>query len=108
MKALITGAAGFIGSHLSERLLREGRTVVGVDNFDNFYDPGIKRGNIEKCLKDDNFRLVEADIRDNAAMNKLIGEGFDVIVHLAATCLPLACSQTIKKLGGDLSPECSI
>jgi UDP-glucuronate 4-epimerase len=84
MKALITGAAGFIGSHLSERLLREGWMVVGVDNFDNFYDPGIKRGNIEKCLKDDNFRLVEADIRDNAAMNELIGEGFDIIVHLAA------------------------
>jgi UDP-glucuronate 4-epimerase len=84
MKALITGAAGFIGSHLSERLLREGWMVVGVDNFDNFYDPGIKRSNIEKCLKDDNFRLVEADIRDNAAMNELIGEGFDIIVHLAA------------------------
>ncbi len=84
MKVLITGAAGFIGSHLSERLLQEGWTVVGVDNFDDFYDPDIKRGNNEKCLKDDNFRLIEADIRDNAAMKKVIGEGFDIIVHLAA------------------------
>jgi len=84
MKALVTGAAGFIGSHLSERLLQNGWAVVGIDNFDDFYDPGIKRNNIEKCLKDDNFRLVEADIRDNAAMNKVIGEDFDVIVHLAA------------------------
>jgi UDP-glucuronate 4-epimerase len=84
MKALVTGAAGFIGSHLSERLLQIGWSVVGIDNFDDFYDPDIKRGNIEKCLKDDNFRLIEADIRDNSAMNKVIGEGFDVIVHLAA------------------------
>ncbi len=84
MKALITGAAGFIGSHLSERLLQEGWTVVGIDNFDDFYDPGIKRGNIENCLKGDNFRLVEADIRDNTAMNRVVGEGFDIIVHLAA------------------------
>jgi UDP-glucuronate 4-epimerase len=84
MKALITGAAGFIGSHLSERLIQEGWTVVGIDNFDDFYNPDIKRGNIEKCIRDDNFRLVEADIRDNAAMNEVISEGFDVIIHLAA------------------------
>jgi UDP-glucuronate 4-epimerase len=84
MKALITGAAGFIGSHLTERLLQEGWTVVGIDNFDDFYDPCIKRSNIDKCLKDDKFRLVEADIRDNAAMNAVVGEGFDTVVHLAA------------------------
>ena len=84
MKALITGVAGFIGSHLSERLLQSGWTIVGIDNFDDFYDPDIKRGNIEKCLKDDDFRLIEADIRDNSAMNKIIDEGFDIIIHLAA------------------------
>jgi UDP-glucuronate 4-epimerase len=84
MKALITGAAGFIGSHLSERLLADGSNVVGVDNFDDFYDPQIKRRNIEICFKNKNFQLVEADIRDNAAMDNIVGKGTDIIVHLAA------------------------
>jgi UDP-glucuronate 4-epimerase len=84
MKAIVTGAAGFIGSHLCERLLKESWAVVGIDNFDEFYDPEIKRGNIKDCLKNKGFRLVEADIRDSAAMNKVAGVGADVIVHLAA------------------------
>jgi UDP-glucuronate 4-epimerase len=84
MKVLITGAAGFIGSHLSERLLAGGWDVVGVDNFDDFYDPEIKRRNIMKCLENSRFRLIEADIRDANAMNKALGDGVDVIVHLAA------------------------
>jgi len=84
MKVLITGAAGFIGSHLSERLLAEGQTVVGVDNFDDFYDPQIKRRNINDCVKDKNFQLIEADIRDSAAMDKTVGDGIEIIVHLAA------------------------
>jgi UDP-glucuronate 4-epimerase len=82
-KALITGAAGFIGSHLCERLLDEGLVVVGVDNFDDFYDPQIKRENICTCLKNKNFRLIEADIRDSIAMDKA-AEGIEIIVHLAA------------------------
>jgi UDP-glucuronate 4-epimerase len=84
MKVLITGAAGFIGSHLSERLLGDGWTVVGVDNFDDFYDPKIKRRNIEGCLKNKNFQLVEADIRDGSAMNDAVASDTDIIVHLAA------------------------
>ena len=84
MKAIVTGAAGFIGSHLCERLLKDGWTVVGVDNFDDFYDPQVKRGNIKDCLRNEQFKLVEADIRDSAAMNKVAGEGADVVVHLAA------------------------
>jgi UDP-glucuronate 4-epimerase len=84
MKALVTGAAGFIGSHLSERLLAEQWSVAGVDNFDDFYDPQIKRRNIEGCLRDKNFQLVEADIRDSAAMDEVIGDGVEVVVHLAA------------------------
>lgn len=84
MKVLVTGAAGFIGSHLSERLLAEGRQVVGVDNFDDFYDPQIKRRNIETCLKNKNFQLLEADIRDGDAMDKAMSGGVDIIVHLAA------------------------
>ena len=84
MKALITGAAGFIGSHLSERLLADGWDVVGVDNFDDFYDPQIKRRNISDCLKNNNFQLIEADIRDGQAMDKAAGEDVRIIVHLAA------------------------
>ncbi|MHC4361322.1 MAG: GDP-mannose 4,6-dehydratase [Planctomycetota bacterium] len=84
MKALVTGAAGFIGSHLSERLVNEGWEVVGVDNFDDFYDPRIKRRNIEGLVKDNGFQLLEADIRDTAAMDGAVGGGIDIIVHLAA------------------------
>jgi UDP-glucuronate 4-epimerase len=84
MKVIVTGAAGFIGSHLCQRLLGEGWAVVGVDNFDDFYDPKIKHSNIETCLQNKRFRLVEADIRDAAKMNKIAAEGADIIVHLAA------------------------
>ena len=84
MNVLITGAAGFIGSHLCERLLDDGCAVIGVDNFDEFYDPHIKRRNIDRCLKDNNFQLIEADIRDQNAMDQAIDASVDVIVHLAA------------------------
>ncbi len=84
MKTLVTGAAGFIGSHLSERLLRNGWKVVGVDNFDDFYDPKTKRQNIADCLKNKNFQLIEADIRDVHAMDKAVGNGVEIIIHLAA------------------------
>jgi UDP-glucuronate 4-epimerase len=81
---LVTGAAGFIGSHLCERLLAQGWVVLGVDNFDEFYDPQIKRCNIADCLKNKNFQLTEADIRDTAAMDKVVGSNAEIIVHLAA------------------------
>jgi UDP-glucuronate 4-epimerase len=84
MKALVTGAAGFIGSHLCQRLLAEDWAVVGVDNFDTYYDPGIKRRNISSCLKNKDFLLVEADVRDSEAMDKVIDNDIRMIVHLAA------------------------
>jgi UDP-glucuronate 4-epimerase len=84
MKAIVTGAAGFIGSHLCQRLLSESWTVVGIDNFDDFYDPKIKHDNIKSCLQNKRFRLFEADIRSAADMNKAMAEGADVVVHLAA------------------------
>ena len=84
MRILITGAAGFIGSHLSERLLNNGHSVIGVDNFDDFYDPQVKRRNISRCLQNDRFRLIEADIRDNSAMDGATGQDVEAIVHLAA------------------------
>ena len=84
MKVLITGTAGFIGSHLSERLLADGWEVLGIDNFDDFYEPQTKWRNIAGCLKNKSFRLIEADIRDRVAMDKAVGEGVEIIVHLAA------------------------
>lgn len=84
MKALVTGAAGFIGSHLTERLLAQGHTILAVDNFDDFYDPQVKRRNIGRCLKNERFRLIEADIRDSDAMDEAVSDGVEAIVHLAA------------------------
>jgi UDP-glucuronate 4-epimerase len=83
MKVLVTGAAGFIGSHLCERLLANDWTVIGVDNFDDFYDPRIKRQNISECLQNKNFQLIEADIRDSTAMDDAVRD-VEIIVHLAA------------------------
>jgi UDP-glucuronate 4-epimerase len=84
MKALVTGAAGFIGSHLTERLLNDGWTVVGADSFDTFYDPRIKRRNLAGSVAHPRFRLVEGDIRDRVAMEQAVESDTDVIVHLAA------------------------
>lgn len=84
-KALVTGAAGFIGSHLCERLLREGWDVAGLDNFDSFYSRKIKESNISNCLSDKNFELIEGDIRDAKCVDGLCSrEKFDIIIHLAA------------------------
>jgi UDP-glucuronate 4-epimerase len=69
---------------LCERLLADGWTVVGVDNFDDFYDPQIKRRNISEYLKNENFQLIEADIRDDEAMGEVINGDVQIIVHLAA------------------------
>ncbi len=85
MKVLVTGGAGFIGSHLCERLLSDGEEVVCLDNFDPFYDPQIKRRNIGCCLESKSYSLVEGDIRDVDCVSRVLGEkGVDIIVHLAA------------------------
>ncbi|HJQ99449.1 MAG TPA: SDR family NAD(P)-dependent oxidoreductase [Candidatus Polarisedimenticolaceae bacterium] len=82
---LVTGGAGFIGSHLCERLLSEGRRVVALDNFDPFYPAEVKRDNLERALSDPGFRFVEGDIRDpNAVEDALSGETVDAVIHLAA------------------------
>lgn len=81
---VVTGAAGFIGSHLSEALLRAGWQVTGLDAFDRFYDPAVKRRNIADCLGCTAFRLVEGDIRDRAVVEAVFGGGVDAVVHLAA------------------------
>jgi UDP-glucuronate 4-epimerase len=87
MKVLVTGAAGFIGSHLCERLLARGDRVVGLDNFDPFYPRTMKLKNLAAALAHPAFKLVEGDVRNTADIQKALasGEGApDVVVHLAA------------------------
>ena len=84
MKILVTGAAGFIGSHLCERLLSEGHSVIGIDNFDDFYDPKIKENNIKKCNEYDTFILHKLDIRGWYWYPLFKDDNIDIIVHLAA------------------------
>lgn len=82
---LLTGAAGFIGSHVAERLLRDGYAVTGVDNFDPFYAEAEKRQNLAAALADPAFRLIEADCaRLETLEAALAGRHVDVVVHLAA------------------------
>ena len=82
---LITGGAGFIGSHLAERQLELGRRVVVLDNFDPYYEPEVKRRNIVTALGHASYRLVEGDIRNSELLDELFAEArFDAVVHLAA------------------------
>ena len=83
MRILVTGGAGFIGSHLAEKLLRAGHQVSVLDDFNDFYDPQIKKQNIAEIAKD--VVLHHVDLRDNDAIQSLFrGEKLDVIAHLAA------------------------
>jgi UDP-glucuronate 4-epimerase len=84
MKILVTGGAGFIGSHLVDLLLGEGHHIDVVDNFDPFYDPAIKEANMASHLAQPNYRLHRLDIRDLDGMRRSLPGGYDVIVHLAA------------------------
>lgn len=82
---LVTGAAGFIGSHVVDRLLADGFRVVGIDNFNDYYDPAIKEENIQHALYHKNFKLYRMDIADL----KMLGDVFakekpEKVVHLAA------------------------
>lgn len=82
---LITGGAGFIGSHLVDRLLANGDRITVLDNFCDFYDPEVKRDNIAAHSKNENFTLVRGDIRNQRDLDAAFeGAGFDAVVHLAA------------------------
>jgi len=85
MKVLVTGAAGFIGSNLAEKLARRGDKVVGLDNFNDYYDPRKKRLNEKRLNAYPNFKMIEADIRDRKHLFEIFEEEqFDTVAHLAA------------------------
>ena len=85
MKILVTGGAGFIGSHLVERLLELDHQVVVIDNFDSFYDPKIKEENLTKAMEYDSFKLFRADIIDKMTLETVFSKNsFEIIIHLAA------------------------
>jgi UDP-glucuronate 4-epimerase len=85
MKVLVTGAAGFIGMHVSQLLLRRGDAVVGLDNLNGYYDPQLKRERLARLAPQPGFRFVQMDIADRAGMQTLFEEeGFEAVVHLAA------------------------
>jgi UDP-glucuronate 4-epimerase len=84
-RILVTGGAGFIGSHLVEALLKDGREVVVLDNFDDFYAPEVKRRNLKPLVGRPGFALVEGDIRDGVLVERVFAtQPIGVVVHLAA------------------------
>jgi UDP-glucuronate 4-epimerase len=84
VKVLVTGGAGFIGSHVCESLAARGDDVVIVDSFDPFYSPAVKRRNVESLLRDGGAELVEADIGDVDTIARRLSAPVDAIIHLAA------------------------
>ncbi len=84
MKIIVTGAAGFIGSHSTRALLARGDTVIGIDNFNNYYDATQKEKNIAEFANNPNFKLVRADILDDSIEEIFKNEKADLLLHLAA------------------------
>ena len=82
---LVTGAAGFLGMHVAQRLLAHGHRVAGVDNLNHYYDPALKRARLERLRVHPQFDFVELDVADYAGLAALFGvRGFERVVHLAA------------------------
>ncbi|HQG27568.1 MAG TPA: SDR family NAD(P)-dependent oxidoreductase, partial [Candidatus Ozemobacteraceae bacterium] len=85
MNVLVTGAAGFIGYHVSEKLLARGDTVVGFDNVNDYYEVSLKEARLARLTGKPGFRFVRADLADKAAVDRLFAEHrFDRVIHLAA------------------------
>lgn len=84
MRVLITGAAGFIGSHVAEQMLERGDTVTAVDNFNDYYAPAQKQANAARLERFGNCRMIRADIRDSLQMSELFAQARpEVVIHLA-------------------------
>lgn len=83
-RILVTGAAGFIGFHTAQRLLKDGKTVVGIDNLNDYYDVQLKRDRLKQLNGHERFEFHQVDITDLAALSKLFEDPFDAVVNLAA------------------------
>lgn len=84
-RVLVTGAAGFIGSHVSLRLLARGDEVVGLDNLNSYYDPTLKDARLRRLTPDERFKFVRLDLEDRSGIEELFSrEKFDLVAHLAA------------------------
>ncbi len=85
MKILVTGAAGFVGSHLSSLLREEGNTVHGIDNLSSYYAPDLKNLRIEKMLNPANVQFTNLDLADKGMLRSFLDKNnFDSVIHLAA------------------------
>ena len=100
---LITGGAGFIGSSVTEKILKQGNKAIVIDNFCDFYDPKIKENNIANFIDNTSFKLYKKDIRDKQALKEIFEQNqIDIVIHLAAMAgvrKPFALSRS--KLYGD-------
>ena len=83
-RILVTGCAGFIGSHTTELLLKKGYSVIGIDNFSSFYSREVKEQNLSRFIEHSNFSFFELDIRDKEKIHATLTEKVDLVVHLAA------------------------
>src|SRR2546426_10580329 len=85
LKVLVTGAAGFIGMHVAERLLARGDDVLGLDNLNDYYDVSLKQARLARLAGNERFRFVKADVADRARIEDMFErEAPDRVIHLAA------------------------
>ena len=106
MRVLVTGAAGFIGYHVSRRLLERGDEVLGVDNLNSYYDPRLKQSRLAQLATHPAFKFALVDLADAASTNTLAQAGpFDVTVHLAAQAGVRYSQERLDRMSIATSPD---
>ena len=100
MKFLVTGAAGFIGYHVAERLLTAGHQVVGIDNLNDYYDVGLKTARLDRLADKPGFRFIKLDLADREGMAALFAEHqFQRVIHLGPSRRTLFAGQSVGLCG---------